>query len=76
VVERILNAYQSIRPGDRSPAPLFSCCSYAPFVHRRTATHRDRIVNLTGGARDILAIRARVASGLPLEQPDDGFLGG
>jgi hypothetical protein len=63
------------RARDRCPGAVFSCSSYAPAVHRPEETHRDRIVNLTGGAR--LATRALVASGLPLEQPDpldDGFL--
>jgi hypothetical protein len=29
-------------------APLFSCCSYAPLVHRLTATDRLRSTNVTG----------------------------
>jgi hypothetical protein len=56
---------------------LFYRSSFAQLVHRRRETHPDRIVNLTGGAR--LAMRALVASGLSLEQPnplDDGFLDG
>jgi hypothetical protein len=35
----------------RSPAPLFSCCSCAPIVHRPTATDHRRNVNLGAGFR-------------------------
>lgn len=34
-----------IEARDRSPEPLFSCCSYAQPIHRPLETDQDRIVN-------------------------------
>jgi hypothetical protein len=39
-------AAKQLRRGPE-PAPLFSCCSFAPLIHRPAETDQVRIVNLT-----------------------------